>query len=88
MNPRTAHPDTSSEAMTLVTRRWREASPAEKLDHVTQLNETCARLAEAGVRARHPGASDHEVHLRVVALHLGRELMVAAYGWDPTVEGW
>jgi hypothetical protein len=42
----------------------------------------------AGVRLRHPDASDDEVRLRVLALRLGRDLMLEVYGWDPSIEGW
>jgi hypothetical protein len=67
---------------------WRSMSPAERLEMVAALNDSCERLAEAGVRLRYPDADDREVWLRVRALHLGRRLMVEAYGWDPDVEGW
>ena len=30
-----------------------------------------------------PHASEHEVLLRLAALHLDRETMIRAYGWDP-----
>jgi hypothetical protein len=40
------------------------------------------------VRLRHPDAGPDEVRLRALALRLGRDLMIAAYGWDPDIEGW
>ena len=67
---------------------WRAMSAHDRLDHVAGLNELCDRLAEAGVRARYPLAGDDECRLRVLALRLGRQLMVDVYDWDPAAEGW
>lgn len=72
----------------LVAASWRSLSPRERLDHVVALNELCEQLSRAGVRARYPSADEDEVRLRVLALRLGRELMVEVYGWDPLARGW
>jgi hypothetical protein len=61
---------------------------AVKLDQVAAANRAGEQLTEAGVRTRHPDASTDEIWLRVAALRLGRDLVVAAFGWDPAVEGW
>ncbi len=68
--------------------RWRAMSPTDKAAIVDALNRDVQRLAEAGVRRRYPKATDREVFLRVAALRNGTDLSVAAYGWDPEVEGW
>jgi hypothetical protein len=80
--------DTERDARARVVHRWRAMSPCERLDQVAALNHACEQLAEAGVRRRHPAASEDEVRRRVIALRLGRETMVGVYGWDPMVEGW
>lgn len=80
--------DTSRVVMGLVEDRWRSMSARDKLGVVADLNRACDQLSASGVRRRYPEACDDEVHCRVVALRLGRELMVAVYGWDPVVEGW
>lgn len=80
--------DTSVDVAQLLVERWRAMSPVEKLRAVDDANRSCDALAAAGVRRRHPDASDTEVDRRVVALRIGRELSIAAYGWDPEVEGW
>jgi hypothetical protein len=80
--------DTSGEAEVLMVDRLRSMSARERIDQVAALNDACEQMAIAGVRSRHPSADEHEVWLRVVALRLGRDLMVAVYGWDPAVEGW
>lgn len=81
-------PDTSPAIEAMQVARWRSMSPAEKLAEVTQLTESAMALAEIGVRRRHPDADEAEVRRRVIALRVGRDLSVAAYGWDPDVEGW
>lgn len=79
--------DTSADVTTMQLEHWRAMSPAEKLAQVDELNQACYRLAAAGARQRYPEASDEEVHLRVLALSLDRDLMIAAYGWDPVLKG-
>lgn len=80
--------DASAVVEELVVGRWRGMSACERLEAVAALNEACDRMAEAGVRRRYPSAGEDEVRRRVIALRLGRELMVDVYGWDPDVEGW
>ena len=84
---RTPASDTSPEVSARVIARWRAMSPTEKLDLVDELNRACAELATIGVRQRHPDATDREIQLRVLSLSVDRDLMMAAYGWDPLVEG-
>ena len=67
---------------------WRAMSIDEKAAIVNNLNSDIERMAETGVRQRHPNATDREVFLRLAALRLGRDLTVAAYGWDPNEHGW
>ena len=35
------------------------------------------------IRGQYPEADEYEVRMRVGAKHLARELMIAAFGWDP-----
>jgi hypothetical protein len=67
--------------------RWAEMTPTEKLQIVQDLNESVAALAIAGIRDRHPGATDHEVKMRLGVLRYGDELMRRAYGWNAGIEG-
>ena len=57
--------------------------PGDKLKLTLDLSQFALQMSEAGVRARYPQADDREVFLRTAALHLSRDLMVRAYGWDP-----
>ncbi|MCB0975561.1 MAG: hypothetical protein KDB86_13565 [Actinobacteria bacterium] len=82
------HSDTSANVVDRQVEIWRQMSPAEKYQVVLELNRDVERMAEAGVRQRYPDASDREVFLRLAALRNGRDLSIAAYGWDPEIEGW
>ena len=61
----------------------RKMSPGEKLEQALRMTEMVWRLAETGVRQRHPDAGEREVFLRFAALHLDRDLMLRVYGWRP-----
>lgn len=80
--------DTAADVEARQVAHWRAMSAKDRFDLVAALNASCEQMAAAGVRLRHPDASADEVHRRVLALRVGRDLMVAAYGWDPDVEGW
>ena len=59
--------------------RWREMSSVEKLALVSAASIATRQLAEAGIRARYPEASDREQFLRLAMLTLGPELARAAH---------
>ena len=44
-------------------------------------------LQMAGIRSRHPHASDEELRLRLASLWLERETMIRMFGRDPDIEG-
>lgn len=58
-------------------------TPGERIAMALEASDFAVRVAESGVRARYPEASEREVFLRSAALRLPRELMIRAYGWDP-----
>ena len=82
------HSDTDADIRDRQVEIWRAMSPGEKYQIVLDLNRDVERMAEVGVRQRYPEASDREVFLRLAALRNGRDLSIAAYGWDPEIEGW
>lgn len=65
----------------------RSKTPGERIEMVFELTDFALRMAESGVRVRHPDASEREIFLRSAALRLPRELMIRAYGWDPEQHG-
>jgi len=54
-------------------------SPAEKLELVSGLTRAARDFCLAGIRLRHPGASDDEVRIRFALITLGSELTAKAY---------
>jgi hypothetical protein len=75
--------DTDPRAMEVWMDLLRSKTPGERIAIAFNLTEFALQMAESGVRARHPGASDREIFLRCAALRLPRDLMIRAYGWDP-----
>ena len=52
---------------------WRQMSPVQKARTVDALTRTVQVLALAGIRERHPDASERECFLRLAVLKLGGE---------------
>jgi hypothetical protein len=85
---RTQSSDTSPEAERILIEAYRRMPPWEKVRRVSEMTRACVELALAGIRARHPGATEQEVRLRLAALRLDRETMVRVFEWDPEKEGY
>ena len=71
--------DTAPEVERLQIERWRAMSPAQKADIITGLTQGAYELARAGVRSRHPRASEREQFLWLALDVLGRDLACRAY---------
>lgn len=80
--------DTTREIEEFLFAAYRRMSSSEKLARIGALGEMVESVALAGLRARYPEADERELRLRLAARQIPRELMVAAYGWDPEVEGY
>jgi hypothetical protein len=80
--------DTSKEAERVYLRLLKEAPPWRKAAMVDSLTRSCQELAAAGIRMRHPNASDREIRLRLAALWLDRDVMMNVFHWDPEQEGY
>jgi hypothetical protein len=76
--------DTSAEVERMQVALWRGMSPLEKAQVVGRISRMVRDLALAGIRQRHPAASEHECHLRYALLTLGRAAAARAY---PEVDG-
>ena len=70
------HPDAERMQIELMraTPVWR------KLDLLAQLNQAARLFAISGLRRRHPGATEQEIHRRLADLSLGAELAERVYG--------
>lgn len=58
---------------------WRRMSPSDKLRLVREMTRAVQELSLAGIRRRHPGASEDECKLRLALLTLGRDLACRVY---------
>jgi hypothetical protein len=71
--------DTSADAERRQVDIWRAMSTDEKARLVGRLTIAVQELALAGIRERHPGASDRECFLRLAVFKLGPALVRAVY---------
>ena len=79
--------DTSLDARDVVIDRLRSMSGLERLQMAVSLSSASEALATAGILHRHPGATAHEIAMRLGVLRNGRDVMAEAFGWDANVEG-
>lgn len=80
--------DTSPQAEAVLIDLARSLPPRRKLEIAIGMSQAVREAALAGIRSRHPRASGEEIRKRLAALVLPRELVIAAYGWDPEKEGY
>jgi len=71
--------DTSAEVERQQIEIWRRMHPSEKAGLMAAASRSVRTLALAGLRSRHPAASEREIIARFAALTLGRPLAVKAY---------
>jgi len=79
--------DTDPRAMEVWLDLLRRKTPGEKIQMAFDLTGFAMQMAESGVRASHPEASEREIFMRTAALRLPRDLMMRVYGWDPEQDG-
>ena len=84
----TQSPDTSVEAERLLIEHYRSVSPWERLRKAGELGAFAEAVAMAGIRRRHPSASEQYVRIRLAALTIERETMIRLLGWDPEFRGY
>jgi hypothetical protein len=75
--------DTSPEQMRRYHERLRAMEPWQRLRTAASLSKGVRRLAEAGLRMRHPGASDQEIRVRLVVRLYGRPAGIRLFGTVP-----
>jgi hypothetical protein len=71
--------DTDADVERIQIEAWRRMSSLEKIELVKQATRDMMVLALAGIRQRHPHASERECFIRLAALRLGPALVRAAY---------
>lgn len=66
----------------------RQAPVWKRLQMVDQMHETLRLLTIADLRRCYPNADENEIKRRLAARLLSRADVMAAYGWDPQLEGY
>jgi len=80
--------DTATDAEEVLVRLLRTAPIWKRLKMIEDLNESLRTLASADLRRCYPTANEKELKKRLAARLLKREEVMAAYGWDPEIEGY
>lgn len=73
--------DTSPEALAKQIELYRRMTSVQKARLVRDVTLTANTMGLAGLRQRHPAASERELLLRLAVLRLGEELVARAYQW-------
>lgn len=72
--------DTGARAAEIQTEIYRRMTPGQRIAQALALGESVRKMVIAGIRARHPGATDRERFRILMDLTLGPELARRAYG--------
>jgi hypothetical protein len=75
--------DTRPQAAARYHELLRAQSPAARLEQAAALTRAVRQLAEAGIRQRHPQASDAEVRVRLATRLYGRDVARRLFGDVP-----
>ena len=77
---RTQSPDTSPEAERVLIELLRQTPPWRRLQLADRMSATARSLCLAGIRSRHPQATEAEIRRRFAEIHLGPELAAKVLG--------
>ena len=81
-------PDTTLEAQQVQFELMRRLPGWKRLFLAFELTQATRHLVLADIRSRYPGASEEELRKRFISRVLAREHVIAAYGFDPKLEGY
>jgi len=79
--------DTHPEAHAVQVELLRARTPAERVAMAMRLRRGSDAMARARLRRDYPDDDPREHRLRLASLRYDDELLIEAYGWDPTLEG-
>jgi hypothetical protein len=79
--------DTTPEALAVHATLLADRSPLQRAERVRDLTATASILALAGLRERHPRATEQELLLRLAVLRLGAEVVARVYDWRAGSDG-
>lgn len=77
---RDLYPDTDPEAERVQLEIYRRMPPWRKMQLVAEANDASRAFVLAGLRSRHPDASEDEIRRRFFGLWLGEDLATEVYG--------
>ncbi len=80
---RTQSPDTSHQAERVPIELLRQAPAWRRLQLTDRMSRTVRDLSLAGLRTRHPRATEAELRRRFADIHLGPQLAAKVYGPRP-----
>ncbi len=80
--------DTTPEIEKILIAGYRQMTPQQKLQRVTELTQAIQQLALARIRKQYGEISEREQRLRLAALWLDRNTMIRVFQWDPEPEGY
>jgi hypothetical protein len=76
--------DTTPAAMARYHELLRAQKPYERLAQAMALTRMVRQLAEAGIRQRHPNATEHDVRVRLTVRLYGRDVALRLFSDVPT----
>jgi hypothetical protein len=80
--------DTPPHIQKMLIAGYRNMTPQQKLQRVSELTKALQQLALARIRKQHGEISEREQKLRLASLWLNRETMIRVFDWDPRKAGY
>jgi hypothetical protein len=80
--------DTDKQTEEVYLKLLRKTPLWRKAEMVGALTQACRDMSAAGIRLRHPNATEYEVRMRLASLWLSRDQMIHVYNWDPELKGY
>ena len=80
--------DTPPHIQKMLIAGYRNMTPQQKFQRVSELNKAVQQFALARIRKQYGEISEREQRLRLAALWLNRETMIRVFDWDPQKAGY
>jgi hypothetical protein len=80
--------DTPPHVQRMLIAGYRNMTPQQKIQRVSELTKAVQQLALARIRKQYGEISEREQRLRLAALWLNRETMIRVFDWDPQKTGY
>lgn len=80
--------DTPAHIQRMLIAGYRNMTPQQKFQRVSELTQAVQQLALARIRKHYGEISEREQRLRLAALWLNRETMIRVFDWDPHKTGY